>query len=215
MQFLNGSEGKCGYLRPNPNPYGDEPWPCVNKLCEHYRIDGAVRISSFRIGNDVVAEFKCASCGMLYRRRKPEQSFDEYAKRPIIIEYGELFDSALRDCMEKRILGCEETSKIVGRPYGTVMKRARAIGIDVSIHYTASYSCQRRTRRILPQARFRGTRHYAGNIANGIIRADSRRLSVVYETRFSVVAGKTHKGNGEVFLGRMGTVHAGKADTRI
>lgn len=139
MQFLNGSDRKSGYFRPDPNPYGDGPWPCVNKLCEHYRIDGATKVSAVRRGNDVVAEFRCASCGMLYRRRKPEQSFDEYAKRPIIIEYGELFDSALRECMEKQGLGCEETSKIVGRPYGTVMKRARAIGIDVSIHYTASY----------------------------------------------------------------------------
>ena len=69
-------------------PYGSGPWPCANKLCSHYRKDGAMQVEICKKRAEIWAWFECPHCGMRYRRSNPGQSFEEYLKNPCISNRG-------------------------------------------------------------------------------------------------------------------------------
>lgn len=63
------------------NPFGQGPWPCLNKAAEHYRKDiiEDVIISKDSKAPVPLGTFKC-SCGYIYARKGPDKSSDDRYK---------------------------------------------------------------------------------------------------------------------------------------
>ena len=98
MNFLCGSPK--GFRDSNyTNPYGTPPWPCINRHCSHFGKDGIDEIEFEYDYHDHIGYFRCNFCGMVYRRRTPNHSFDEYIKYATILDYGHLWEKKLRECI--------------------------------------------------------------------------------------------------------------------
>lgn len=131
MEFLKGTVQDFFYSVPDNEPYGNGPWPCVNKICRHYGKDGAEKISVTYMNGQTIGHFRCTGCGMKYQRSRPWQDFEEYAGRAIILDYGEYWYRKLRECVEEQGLNQVETAKAMKCTTATVRKRAEEIGLDL------------------------------------------------------------------------------------
>lgn len=120
-------------------PYGNGPWPCANKLCSHYRKDGASRVEICKKWDEVRAWFECPYCGMRYRRSDPEQSFEEYLKKPCISDRGFLFEQRLKECLSDPKLSLNAVADLLGVGASTIGQYAKKSGIDVKKRRKASY----------------------------------------------------------------------------
>lgn len=143
MRFFAGSVENFLNAEVKPKlPYGNGPWPCANKLCSHYRKDGARKVKICKKWDKVWAWFECSHCGMRYRRSDPEQSFEEYLKKPCISDRGFIFKERLKKCLSNPELSLNEVADVLGVSSNTIGKYARESGIDVKKRHKASYySC--------------------------------------------------------------------------
>lgn len=134
MEFLKGSAEKFYEAIPEIEPYGNGPWPCINKICNHYGKDGGEKISVTYMNGQTIGHFRCAGCGMKYQRSRPWQKFEEYADHAIILDYGDYWYRKLRECVEAKGLNQAETAKVMKCTTATVRKRAEEIGLDLHVN---------------------------------------------------------------------------------
>ena len=140
MRFFAGSvESFLNIEVKTELPYGNGPWPCANKLCSHYRKDGARRVEICKKWGEVWAWFECPYCGMRYRRSDPEQSFEEYLKKPCISDRGFLFEQRLKECLSDTKLSLNAVADLLGVGASTIGQYAKKSGIDVKKRRKASY----------------------------------------------------------------------------
>lgn len=131
MEFLKGTVQEFFRSVPDNEPYGNGPWPCINKICRHYGIDGAEKISVSYMNGQTIGHFRCTECGMKYQRSRPWQNFEEYAGRASILDYGEYWYRKLRECVEERGLNQAEAAKEMKCTTTTVRKRAEEMGLNL------------------------------------------------------------------------------------
>ena len=123
-------------------PYGSGPWPCANKLCSHYRKDGAIQVEICKKRDEIWAWFECPHCGMRYRRSDPGQSFEEYLKNPCISNRGFIYEQHLKEYLSNPGLSLNAIADMLGVGANTVGQYAKKNGIDVKERRKASYySC--------------------------------------------------------------------------
>ena len=123
-------------------PYGSGPWPCANKLCSHYRKDGAIQVEICKKRDEIWAWFECPHCGMRYRRSDPRQSFEEYLKKPCISNRGFIYEQHLKEYLSDPELSLNAIADLLGVGANTVGQYAKKNGIDVKKRRKASYySC--------------------------------------------------------------------------
>lgn len=133
MECLCGSVRGFYRAEPHNEPYGTGPWPCVNKICEHYGKDGVQEVSVEYVNGRAVGYFTCSFCGMTYRRSRPERSFTEYVQHVKILDYGNLWRETLRNYAEVQQLSLREiTSRMkcsayAARTYGKKMGLSSSI----------------------------------------------------------------------------------------
>lgn len=138
MEFLKGTVQDFFCSVPDNEPYGNGPWPCINKICCHYGKDGAEKISVTYMNGQTIGHFRCTGCGMKYQRSLPGQDFEKYAGRAVILDYGDYWYRKLRECVEEQGLNQAETAKVMKCTTATVRKRAKEKGLDL---YANRKSC--------------------------------------------------------------------------
>lgn len=131
MEFLKGSAEGFYKAVPDNEPYGNGPWPCINKLCHHYGKDGAEKISVSYFNGQTIGQFHCVECGMKYQRSRPWQTFEEYAGHAIKLDYGHLWYDKLRKCILEDKLCLSDVAKAMKSTKKTVEIRAAEIGLDI------------------------------------------------------------------------------------
>lgn len=132
MEFLKGSAEGFYKAVPDNEPYGNGPWPCINKLCRHYGKDGAEKISVSYLNGQTIGQFHCAECGMKYQRSRPWQTFEEYAGHAMKLDYGHLWYDKLRKCILEDKLCPSDVAKVMKSTKKTVANRAAEIGLDIN-----------------------------------------------------------------------------------
>ena len=133
MECLCGSVRGFYCAEPHNKPYGTGPWPCVNKICEHYGKDGVQEVSVEYVNGRAVGYFTCSFCGMAYRCSRPERSFTEYVQHVKILDYGNLWRETLRNYAEVQQLSLREiTSRMKCSAY-TARTYGKKIGLPPSI----------------------------------------------------------------------------------
>ena len=76
---------------------------------------------------------------MRYRRSDPEQSFEEYLKKPCISDRGFLFEQRLKECLSDPKLSLNAVADLLGVGASTIGQYAKKSGIDVKKRRKASY----------------------------------------------------------------------------
>lgn len=131
MEFLKSSAEGFYKAVPDNEPYGNGPWPCINKLCHHYGKDGTEKISVSYFNGQTIGQFHCTECGMKYQRSRPWQTFEEYADHAIKLDYGHLWYDKLRKCILEDKLCPSDVAKAMKSTKKTVEIRAAEIGLDI------------------------------------------------------------------------------------
>ncbi|MCP1312594.1 TnsD family Tn7-like transposition protein [Paenibacillus tyrfis] len=104
------------------SPFGDVPWPCLNRAAEHFGRDvvQTLQISRCSDTGKPVGIFSC-ECGHIYSRRGPDQSIEDRMKIGKVRSYGSIWINKANQCIDKG-LSFRQTAKMLGVDVGTVIK---------------------------------------------------------------------------------------------
>lgn len=116
-------------------PYGNGPWPCINKICTYYLKDVAKQSGIRKMGDEIWAWFECPHCGMRYRRSKPRQAFERYLRNPCISDRGFLYEQKLREYLSDQDMPIRAIAESLGVDSGTVVEYAKKNGINLGVRY--------------------------------------------------------------------------------
>lgn len=87
IEFLWGGIDKVPPCTNNA-PFGKGPWPCLNKIVDHYKKHTITEVNITRCSdtNKPVGSFKCEICGFHYSRRGPDLTVED------TFSYGQVKD---------------------------------------------------------------------------------------------------------------------------
>ncbi|MFC8689595.1 TnsD family Tn7-like transposition protein [Brevibacillus porteri] len=106
------------------SPFGNAPWPCLNKAADHFRelIVQECQITRCSDTGRPVGTFFC-ECGFIYSRRGPDLSIEDKYKRGRIKAFGHVWFEKLQCCLQEG-LSYRAIAKILGVDTHTVIKYA-------------------------------------------------------------------------------------------
>ena len=121
--FIN--ESKYQY-----NPFGKGPWPCLNKISNHYRQDV---ISNVEITPDYktrlpIGTFKC-SCGFIYSRKGPDKTHEDRYKIGRIKVFGHEWNNKLKEDLKGSRCSLREIARWMHCDPKTILKKDIELGI--------------------------------------------------------------------------------------
>ena len=106
-------------------PFGSGPWPCLNRVSDHYREHRIQTVDVSYTQNERVpiGQFAC-SCGFTYRRTGPDQHPDDIYRLDRMAEYGAVWNQALKESWLNPDLSLRGLSRKLGFDPITVKKQA-------------------------------------------------------------------------------------------
>lgn len=116
-EFLDRTDGTTA-------PFGNAPWPCLNKAAEHYKELVVMQCDITRCSDTgrFVGTFAC-SCGFSYSRRGPDGSEEDKYCRGRIKSFGPIWSDKLKQCMQEG-MSYRSTAERLGVDTNTVIKYA-------------------------------------------------------------------------------------------
>lgn len=132
LRFLNGdvmSYAEASHFE----PFGQGPWPCLNKATTHFREDVVLHchISRCSKTKQPVGTFQC-SCGFIYSRRGPDQSLDDRYKIGRVKEFGRSWIERLNELVASEGFSFKEIAEMMGVTVDTVRKYKDADFVSTS-----------------------------------------------------------------------------------
>lgn len=124
INFLTGSIADFFYdAKNNYNPFGKGPWPCLNKISKHYRMDV---VKDLRITEDYkdrmpVGTFSC-DCGFVYSRKGPDKESSDRYKVGRIKNFGIVWEDKLKAYLKERKYGLRELARLMKCDPKTILK---------------------------------------------------------------------------------------------
>ena len=114
-----------------PRPFGDSPWPCLNPVCEQYRMFSIARYSirANSPKNHPVGLFACPSCGFTYSRAGPDQSPEDIFRRDRISSYGRLWEIKLCEWWLDPEMSTARIARRLGTDFSTVKHQAQRLAL--------------------------------------------------------------------------------------
>jgi len=97
-------------------PFGNGPWPCLNRASEHYKEE---RIANCEIrdarlrGKELVGTF-CCDCGFVYRRKGPDTSIESRCSFYTVLSRGPIWTQKIQELFENTILSLDERAAMLG-----------------------------------------------------------------------------------------------------
>src|SRR5829696_6853247 len=116
MTFLNCTPEEVFTSFAEYKPFGEGPWPCLNKASDHYR---QPQVAQCRIEDGFkknlgkpVGTFVC-ECGFIYTRTGPDHTEEDRSKMSSVQFYGSVWEGSLRKLWEDTSLTmCEIAQKL-------------------------------------------------------------------------------------------------------
>ncbi|MGO4548018.1 TnsD family Tn7-like transposition protein [Paenibacillus sp. 2TAB23] len=126
IHFLFGSFSDfLGQMKTVYSPFGEGPWPCLNKAADHYKesvIEG-IRITRCTDTGNPVGTFTCR-CGFSYSRRGPDHNMEDRLRIGRIKAFGHVWMNQLENHMQNG-LSYRATAGKLGVDTKTIIKYAR------------------------------------------------------------------------------------------
>jgi len=113
MRFLAGSPKQFFESEEQFRPFGEEPWPCRNLICEYNLKDCIEQIEINVIGGQHKAVFTCPHCGFSYRRGKATSKEQQYAGQVKVVDFGWLWKETLKNYLFVRKFSVHRTAKLM------------------------------------------------------------------------------------------------------
>lgn len=113
------------------NPFGKGPWPCLNKVSEHYmqEIIDDLRISEDYKTRVPVGTFSC-KCGFVYSRQGPDINENDRYRIGRIKNFGNEWEDKLKDYLKSGRYGLRELGRLMHCDPKTIVKFDRLLGIN-------------------------------------------------------------------------------------
>lgn len=104
-------------------PFGTDPWPCLNKAADHYKknIIQKCTISSDYKTRLPVGTFKC-SCGFIYSRKGPDKSYKDRYNIGRIKKFGGVWENRLEQLLNKQKYGVCKIAEMLDCDPKTIKK---------------------------------------------------------------------------------------------
>ncbi len=129
MAFLGHTVDTFLALPTEPHPFGDGPWPCLNKVGDHH---GALRVHDCAVYVGCagpIGLFRCGDCGFRYGRRGPDRSSDDRTTYTFVEDYGPVWEGMLarvwRDPRCRSAMGKAKSLYVKDK---TLLRQARRLG---------------------------------------------------------------------------------------
>ena len=113
------------------NPFGQGPWPCLNKAANHYRRDiiEDVIISKDSKAPVPLGTFIC-SCGFIYARKGPDKSPDDRYKIGKTKAFGHVWTEKLINLLKEEKYSSRQLAEIMGCDANTIRKKASELNMN-------------------------------------------------------------------------------------
>lgn len=131
MQFLGFTAERFFRLPAQRLPFGEGPWPCLNRASDHYRqnLIAQYELTFTQKGRKPRGIFRCC-CGFAYYRVGPDRSAEARFEMSGCIAFGEVWGRALRQMHEEGGYTNEELAARLGvRPE---IMRAKIAGLRLT-----------------------------------------------------------------------------------
>jgi hypothetical protein len=132
MTFLGRTPEEVFTVSDDFKPFGDGPWPCLNKASGHYL---RPQVASCRIEDGCkknlgkpVGTFSC-ECGFVYTRTGPDRTEEDRLKASSVQFYGHVWEKSLRALWEDASVTLREVADRLGVNELTVKRRAIQLGL--------------------------------------------------------------------------------------
>lgn len=113
------------------NPFGKGPWPCLNKVSDHYlkKVVKGLKITEDYKTRVPVGTFIC-DCGFVYSRKGPDQLEADRFKIGKIKNFGSLWEGKLKEYLKEGKYGLRELSRLMHCDPKTIRKFYKILSID-------------------------------------------------------------------------------------
>ncbi len=132
MTFLGRTPEEVFTVSDDFKPFGDGPWPCLNKAAGHYL---RPLVASCRIEDGCkknlgkpVGTFSC-ECGFIYTRTGPDRTEEDRLKASSVQSYGHVWEKSLRELWEDTSVTLREVADRLGVNELTVKRRSIQLGL--------------------------------------------------------------------------------------
>lgn len=125
--WLSRRQGLKELIKDYPSPFGEGPWPCLNRVSNHYKKLQINRCELIyhRSTAGVTGNFYC-DCGFVYSRRGPDKSPKDRLRRTRIKQFGYIWDAKLRQMWEDLNVSVNYLACRLGvNPYTAKMQAVR------------------------------------------------------------------------------------------
>lgn len=130
MTFLGISAEKFFQQTFEEEPFGDAPWPCLNKICPHYH-EGVIETLNLgysrKAAGKPLGTFKCPVCKYVYTRVGPDTCAEDRYKGKKL-EYGELWEQKLKEIWHTDLMQ-KEKARILAVTTETLKSQARKLNL--------------------------------------------------------------------------------------
>lgn len=118
-------------------PFGDGPWPCLNRAADHYQ---QLIITQCRITDCLVKKkhgrpmgmFSC-KCGFVYHRIGPDNSTEDRFRSSSVQSYGPMWERALQKLWGNVNIPIKEVSQRLGVSELTVIRHAIRLCLPMNV----------------------------------------------------------------------------------
>jgi hypothetical protein len=122
----------------NFKPFGDGPWPCLNRVADHYK---HLTVTECRVTDSLVrnrrgkprGEFFCrCGCGFAYTRTGPDMSADDRSRFDSVISYGQVWEKTFKEQWHSRAITLRAMAKTFGVIEVTLQRHAIRLGMSLN-----------------------------------------------------------------------------------
>lgn len=124
INFLSGNVAEFfSDIKDKYNPFGKEPWPCLNIAASHYRknVIRNVNITADYKTRLPVGTFTC-KCGFVYSRKGPDKESKDRYKMGRIKSFGEVWENKLEYYLKEKKYGLRELARLMNCDPKTILK---------------------------------------------------------------------------------------------
>lgn len=111
-------------------PFGEGPWPCLNKVCKHYKSNVIDNVIISKSNNGVRGTFTCDICGLIYTRNGPDENNINQYKISTYKNMGHLWKSKLEELLiTENDLSISKMENELGVNKATIYSHAKKLGV--------------------------------------------------------------------------------------
>jgi len=127
LGFLPAEFFKTG--RQEYQPFGQGPWPCLNKIAPHYGQPIITTCTISRADNAPapVGHFACPQCGLVYTRRGPDRLEEDRYRISRLMSLGPFWEAQFLRIASDESLSSREIARRLHVDVGTIIERRKRL----------------------------------------------------------------------------------------